>query len=164
MQFVQKTVFSSNYVSKDVLSILGAFGDTQVKKAFEAVKDKPYIEGVFKTALNAKFIDVSKFASYNSPNRVPYISIEKALGQLHHFTIESPFYQSVEAKQKKFFVLLESLTFVEASMIYNIVAGEYDKVAVKAYLFPPKRSKKMDEQSPELGEEVITEEVAIVTP
>ena len=142
MQFVQKTVFSSNGISQDLVTLLGSYGETQVKKAFETAKNPEALIGLMKEVLSYKFIELPE-GNYNSVTKVPYQSMEKALKQLKYFTVDSPYYADEETKRRKLSILLESVTFVEAEAIVKLITGTYDVASVKAFLYPPKKKKEV---------------------
>jgi len=152
MEFVQKTVFSSNGISQDLVNLLGSFGETQVRKAFESAKNKEMLVGLMKEVLSYKFIELPE-GNYNSENKVPFQSMEKALRQLKYFTVDSPFYKDLETKRRKLFILLESVTFVEAEAICKLITGAYDIASVKSYLNPSSMTKKKKEQPVKSSEE-----------
>ncbi len=141
MQYVQKSVFSSDGISQDLVNLLGSYGDTQVKQSFEKAKKKEHLVGLMKQVIESKFINVVLKNPINQGNRVPFQSMEKAIKQLQYFTIDSPYYNDLETKQRKFEILLDSVTFVEAEALYKLVTGKYDSSAIKNYLFPPKKKK-----------------------
>jgi len=146
MQFVQKTVFSSNGISQDLVTLLGSYGETQVKKAFETAKNKEMLVGLMKEVLDYKFIELPE-GDFNSVNKVSFQSMEKALRQLKYFTVDSPFYKDLETKKRKLYILLESVTFVEAEALLKLLSGAYDIASVKSYLNPPKKKKEQPVRS-----------------
>lgn len=148
MQFVQKTVFSSNGISQDLVTLLGSYGETQVRKAFESAKNPEALKGLMKEILSYKFITLPK-GDYNSTTKVPYQSMEKALKQLKYFTTDSPFYIDEITRERKLSILLESVTFIEAEVIIKLMTGSYDVESVKAYLFSPKKKKETTSISPD---------------
>ena len=159
MQFVQKTVFSSNGISQDLVDLLGSFGETQVKKAFESAKNKETLIGLMKEVTGYKFIPMPE-GQYNKTTKVPYQSMEKALKQLKYFTVDSPYFKDLETKKRKLFILLESVTFVEAEAIYKLLSSSYDVASVKSYIYPPKKKKeviKTAEEAEPLSQTFITE-------
>ena len=150
MQFVQKTVFSSNGISQDLVNLLGSYGETQVKKAFETAKNREALIGLMKDILSYKFIELPE-GSYNSLTKVPYQSMEKALKQLKYFSTDSPYYDDAQTKKRKLLILLESVTFVEAEAIVKLITGTYDVASVKAVLYPPKKKKEVIKTADEAG-------------
>jgi hypothetical protein len=151
MQFVQKTVFSSNGISQDLVNLLGSYGETQVKKAFESAKNKDMLIGLMKEVLDYKFIDLPE-GNYNSENKIPFQSMERVLRQLKYFTVDSPYYKDLETKKRKLLILLESVTFVEAEALCKLIRGEYDKASIRSYLNPPRKKKEQPIQSTEKAE------------
>lgn len=155
MQFVQKAVFSSNGISQDLVTLLGSYGETQVKKAFETAKNPEYLIGLMKEVLSYKFIELPEGSYKNSTTKVPYQSMERALKQLKYFTVDSPYYADEQTKRRKLSILLESVTFVEAEAIMKLITGAYDVASVKVFLYPPKKKKeviKTAEESDPLGQ------------
>lgn len=141
MQFVQKAVFSDEKISRDVLSVLGARGG-DVARAFNAAKTLDRLKSVFEFVVNHDFIDTDSFEGYENDNRMSFVSFEKALRQLQHFTVDSTAYANEDVKRKKFFILLESLVFLEADMLIRLVQKRFDVDAVNGFLYPVKPKKK----------------------
>lgn len=142
MEFVQKKVFSNDWLSRDILSILDAVGDAAVKRVFENSKVKQRLVEMFTYLDSAKFVDLEEFVDYKTENRISFMSFEKAFRVLPHFEVLSKFYTNAATKKRKFYILLESLQFVESEMLLRMVLRQYDTKSVRQYLFPePKKVK-----------------------
>lgn len=148
MSYVQKTVFSSDGISQDIVNLMGAVGDTAVKHVFENARKRELLEGLMKQVLESKFIKIESNINDNPNNKIPYQSMEKALKQLFYFTVDSPFYATEEIKRKKLFNVLESVTFVEANALFRLLSGKFDKQAVRHYFNPPKPKRVVVEKEP----------------
>lgn len=150
MEFVQKKVFSNDWLSRDLLNLLDAVGESAVKKIFENSKVKQRLVEMFTYLETAKFVDLSEFSEYTTENKISFMSFDKAFRLLPHFEKLSKFYSNETTKQRKFYILLESLYFVESQMLIRMVLGQYDTESVRRYLFPePKKVKapKIKEES-----------------
>ena len=139
----QHLINTSDSVSQDLIDLLGARGYTAVKAVFEKAKRRVQLEDLMRRADRMTFIEIGQ--NPNKDNNVPYQSIDKALKELDHFTVESDYYGKLERKQQKLLILLDSVLHLEADALHKLVTKNYDVKAVHRYLFPdeaPKRGKK----------------------
>jgi len=153
MEFVQKTIFSGNGISRDLVDLLGAVGEAQVQEAFEKSKQKEKLEAVFRNVLDRKYISLESVRMPKAENIMPYQSMERALVQLKFFEEEGgEKYYSPEQQKNKVSILLESVSFIEAEALVKLMTKDYDVDAVRAYLYPKKvkkdRIKTSDEEEP----------------
>lgn len=139
----QHLINTSDSVSQDLIDLLGARGYPAVKVVFEKAKRRVQLEDLMRRAERMTFIEIGP--NPNKDNNVPYQSIDKALKELDHFTVESDYYGKLERKQQKLLILLDSVLHLEADALHKLVTKNYDVKAVHRYLFPdeaPKRGKK----------------------
>lgn len=147
MQFVQKTVFFSDGISQDLVNLLGSYGETEIKKAFENAKRPDSLVSLMKEIISYDFIDIPEQFVNNSHNNIPYQSMEKALKQLKYFTKNNTYFGDEQLKLRKLSVLLESLTFIEADIFLRLIKNNYDKEGIKNYLYPQTRKTVVDKNS-----------------
>lgn len=139
----QHLINTSDSVSQDLIDLLGARGYPAVKAVFEKAKRRVQLEDLMRRADKMAFIEIGP--NPNKDNNVPYQSIDKALKELGHFTVESDYYGALKRKQQKLLILLDSVLHLEADALHKLVTKNYDVKAVHRYLFPdeaPKRGKK----------------------
>ena len=102
----QHLINTSDSVSQDLIDLLGARGYSAVKAVFEKAKRRVQLEDLMRRADRMNFIEIGP--NPNKDNNVPYQSIDKALKELDHFTVESDYYGKLERKQQKLLILLDS--------------------------------------------------------
>lgn len=139
----QHLINTSDSVSQDLIDLLGARGYPAVKAVFEKARRRVLLEDLMKRADRMTFIEIGP--NPNKDNNVPYQSIDKALKELDHFTVESDYYGTLKRKQQKLLILFDSVLHLEADALHKLVTKNYDVEAVHRYLFPdeaPKRGKK----------------------
>lgn len=130
----QHSINTSDSVSQDLIDLLGARGYPAVKAVFEKARRRVLLEDLMKRADRMTFIEIGP--NPNKDNNVPYQSIDKALKELDHFTVESDYYGALKRKQQKLLILLDSVLHLEADALHKLVTKNYDVKAVHRYLFP----------------------------
>lgn len=131
MRYVQETAFL-NDLGRGVLAVLGASGFEQVLEAFETAKEQSTLKILFKQFVTSEYEVLEPTTVQN--DRIAYIGFQKALGQLQWFTKDCDYYNTFQKKQNRFLQLQESVSKIEADMLYRIITECYDKESVKRYL------------------------------
>ena len=141
MQFVQKTVFSSDGISQDLVNLMGSFGITRIKQTLEKSKRPDQLKSLIEKTID-KIFDIPEIdLIVLQKNVVPYQSMERALASIERFDVESNYFLSTEVRHRKYRILLESVTFVEAEALHKLLSKEYDVDSVKKVLFTkPKKA------------------------
>lgn len=142
----QHLINTSDSVSQDLIDLLGARGYPEVKAVFENAKRRVLLEDLMRRADRMTFIEIGP--NPNKDNNVPYQSIDKALKELDHFTVESDYYGALKRKQQKLMILFDSVLHLEADAIHKLVTKNYDVKAVHRYLFP-EESKPRGKKAPD---------------
>ena len=130
----QHLINTSDSVSQDLIDLLGARGYPAVKAVFEKARRRVLLEDLMRRADRMTFIEIGP--NPNKDNNVPYQSIDKALKELDHFTVESDYYGALKRKQQKLMILFDSVLHLEADALHKLVTKNYDVKAVHRYLFP----------------------------
>lgn len=142
----QHLINTSDSVSQDLIDLLGARGYPAVKAVFEKARRRVLLEDLMKRADRMTFIEIGP--NPNKDNNVPYQSIDKALKELDHFTVESDYYGTLKRKQQKLLILFDSVLHLEADALHKLVTKNYDVKAVHRYLFP-EESKPRGKKAPD---------------
>jgi hypothetical protein len=152
MQFIQKSVFSNDSLSKDFLAVLGAAGSSAIRRAFNDAKNKDSLLNTFSFILRNEMVDVSHLKGYTNNNRIGFMSLEKSLALLPNFVKGSTSYGNEERQKKKFLILLESLLPLESDILLRLVSKQFDTKAVSDFIFPKPKKKETSEEIDEPAE------------
>lgn len=131
-----KHINSSDSISHELVSLMGTFGTLPVKKLLDGAKHKEELIRLLNWVLANEFVPIKENKT-NVEYKVPYQSVEKALRDLKHFTVDDPYYGTEANKLRKLDILLESLGFVESEAVFKLITKQFDVAAVQTYLKPP---------------------------
>lgn len=133
--YVQQSPFTSRTgISKDLLRLLSSHSIVEVENCFNTALNKVELFNlmcdVIKWVDNATFKDVSALTQTES---LPagFQPMEKALKQLQYVsTIQNDY----ATKRRKYQIVLDSVSFVEADIIKRLINGNFDILSVRKVL------------------------------